>query len=76
MIAFVSQYFVSHVEYLRMPERVIIFDFGRLQKWIQHTQLPQKMFSDSFYLKMPEGVLFSEIWPSVSQAIASSPARQ
>ena len=31
-----SEHFVSHVEYLRIPDKVSIFDFGRPQKWIQH----------------------------------------
>ena len=32
------QHFVSHVEYLRIRNKVSIFDIGRHQKWIQHTQ--------------------------------------
>ena len=32
------QHFVGHVEYLRIPDKVRSFYFGRPQKWIQHTQ--------------------------------------
>ena len=35
---FFLQHFVGHVEYLRIPDKVSIPDFGRPQKWIQHTQ--------------------------------------
>ena len=38
LIEFVLQYLVSHVEYLTISGKVRVFDFGRHQKWIQHTQ--------------------------------------
>ena len=52
----ILHYFVGRAEYLRIPDKVSIFDFGRPQKSIQSTQFLEKTFSDSFYLKMPQGV--------------------